>query len=401
MYIGEERIDIDPRGDTLLTLQVNLDVYSHVGKGTTSHATSNLIILDRIPLAAGEMEPHQHEGPDFGEVEDNNAGGPIGPNALLDIGNFHFNAQDVQWTPGSHEDAMVMDTKREQLTVVYKFRVSSKHLELRSKTFSELFSNARHDNEEVPLEGDDSEALVVLLNIVHGFHSKVPLTTSRDTLFEILKLIDKYEVDETALFTERWFSALEATIPAGLDQHLTKWLYICYRLRQAKHFETLTKIATLHLSTTVVLAPEARITHIINKVLARREAVLGEINAMLSAMIKLYEGSGQVCRHNPHCDALALGLLLRGLSIIDLQPLPDPTQFSGSVHDLLSILRKVKLAYRCESLHLGVNRKAKGWDFDDNDCKLSDCHVEGKMKLQLSEIRARIQGLDLSDFSLA
>lgn len=60
--------------------------------------------------------------------------------------------------------------------------------------------------------------------------------------------------------------------------------------------------------------------------------MLGGISVTLSKMIGSYEGPEQVCRRDPHCDALALGLLLDGLSPSGLKSLGDPALFSGSVH---------------------------------------------------------------------
>lgn len=416
MYFREETMDFDPRGDSILTLEVDLGVHSHIGENSTRHAAGNLAIIDDTPLATGELVSHQIEGQDPGEisaisleevpneVEDYVAGGPAIQNVPFNIGSSHSNTQGTERGPELHEDrpcAPAMDMKGKISTRIYKLRVSSKHLELRSNFFAEMFQNTTHSDKEIPLEGDDIDALVILLNIAHGFMSRVPLDVSRDMLFEILKLIDKYEFHETATFTNIWFTALEAKVPAGPDQHLTKWLYICYRLGHAEHFASLTKIAVLEVSSAVLLAPEARITHIITKIQACREAVLGEIISTLSKMIKSYEGPEKVCGRNPNCDALALGLLLRGLSTGGLQPLPDPVLFSGSVHELLLTLRGVKLAYRCDRSNLTVSKKPKGWDVEDYSYELSDRHIEDKMISELSKIEAKVQGLAMSDFPLS
>lgn len=115
------------------------------------------------------------------------------------------------------------------------FRVSSRHLILASPFFSELFQseltrNARvqsPDCIEVPLMGDDPDALLILMRLVHGRFKEVPRRVNLATLTQIAILVDKYELTETTdLLIQGWIMGIKDKIPQQLTKDVLSYLLI-------------------------------------------------------------------------------------------------------------------------------------------------------------------------------
>lgn len=135
---------------------------------------------------------------------------------------------------------------------VVRMRVSSSHLILVSPFFRRLLkgpfaeSNALSSagTAEITLPEDDSQALHVLLNIIHGHTKKVPRAVNIGMLTQIAVLIDKYCLHEVAeVFTDMWFDKLREDIPQSFTEELMPWLCISWVLRKPKFFKDTTKIA--------------------------------------------------------------------------------------------------------------------------------------------------------------
>lgn len=113
---------------------------------------------------------------------------------------------------------------------------------------------------EVPLEEDDSRVLQIMLNIVHGLHTKVPRAMEEHTFCEAVALVDKYQFHEIAeVFTDMWFARLESTLPRGPRADLASRIYICYSLGRPVVFNAMTKIAILDTNCVFQQVQEARI----------------------------------------------------------------------------------------------------------------------------------------------
>ncbi|KAK5947822.1 hypothetical protein OHC33_011163 [Knufia fluminis] len=276
MALDAEIFTFDPQGDVILLLDVphrRNDVINNNVEASVEHDPVQNAESDNIPTYPVPGLPLEDDLPN---------GNWVGDVPQEEVAQGEEVAQEEEVAQGviTQEDVRQDDAVQSKMNSVtryaqvneatrrIKLRVSSRHLVLASSVFNHMISaqqqgsHIRRSEEEIPLEGDDFDALQILLNIVHGFHKKVPRTVKRDMLCEVLRLVDKYEFHEVAdLFTEMWFKSLKAALPQGPSKHLATWIYICCELKQTAHFESLTKIAILETTCVFPAAQEARVPH--------------------------------------------------------------------------------------------------------------------------------------------
>lgn len=132
-----------------------------------------------------------------------------------------------------------------------RFRVSSSHLSLASPIFRIMLDGPW---KEGILDGQsprqlltsewDTEALLVLLNIIHGRHRAVPKLVSLDTLGKFAILVDYYQCHEvTEVFVDRWLKALEKDFPTSYGRESTIWLFVSLVFSHSVYFEKTTELA--------------------------------------------------------------------------------------------------------------------------------------------------------------
>lgn len=97
------------------------------------------------------------------------------------------------------------------------------------------------------IEGFDSEALEILLNIIHGKNSKVPRYLTLDMLAKVSELVDDLDCYEQAeVFGDIWIRQLEKSFPQKYGRDLILWILISFVFRQSSLFKSATRIAILH-----------------------------------------------------------------------------------------------------------------------------------------------------------
>jgi hypothetical protein len=89
-------------------------------------------------------------------------------------------------------------------TLKCRMRVCSKALGLASPVFKTMLNGRFREglalqsagSVEIPLPVDDAEALTILLNIFHQRTRQVPRSVSLETLYNLTRLVDKYDCHE-------------------------------------------------------------------------------------------------------------------------------------------------------------------------------------------------------------
>ncbi|KAK5204189.1 hypothetical protein LTR41_010161 [Exophiala xenobiotica] len=241
----------------------------------------------------------------------------------------------------------------------FEAKVSSKHLILASRVFRAMFNgNFReavelHKQEvsKVPLPDDNPDAMVVLLNIVHGLNKQVPRKIGETLFLDIVTLIDKYEVHEAAyLFTDIWFEDLKWT--EKTPPNLFDWIYICWVLTKASEFTNLTGTAILESQSGVGQSYTGPCpTFIVAKVESERLALVSACLVRLTDMLGRYKKPMQRCRHIEHCDALVLGSVIQRLQPRGLFPVPPPHAPTTSVKELSSFFRGLEIRTFCQLIN--------------------------------------------------
>jgi hypothetical protein len=131
-------------------------------------------------------------------------------------------------------------------------RASSRHLTFASPVFRAMLERKFSESNtlrmtgsvEIPLPGDDPDALLIVLNAVHGRFRKIPLTVDLETLTQIAVTVDKYDLLEPVeLLADFWFDNLKPSIPEVYTDDIPSWICICWVLNKPAEFEQVTRIA--------------------------------------------------------------------------------------------------------------------------------------------------------------
>jgi hypothetical protein len=136
------------------------------------------------------------------------------------------------------------------------FKVSSKHLSLASRRFKKMLSGdwgeaktiyedgCRHVTLD---DGFDSDAVKLLLDIIHGQTSKVPRSLDLEMLAKVSVLVDDFECYEAVgVFVDIWLDHLPISLPAEYNRDLVLWMLVSSVFRKSKLFESTTRTAIMH-----------------------------------------------------------------------------------------------------------------------------------------------------------
>lgn len=132
-----------------------------------------------------------------------------------------------------------------------RMKLSSKHLILASTYFKKML----HDpwKEGIALASSSYtinatewgiEAMLILMNIIHGRVRSVPRSISLDILAQIAVLVDYYDCHEVVeLFSECWIRDLSHNLPDEYGRDLILWIAISWVFSQETLFEAMTEVA--------------------------------------------------------------------------------------------------------------------------------------------------------------
>ncbi|KAF7557848.1 hypothetical protein G7046_g5964 [Stylonectria norvegica] len=118
-----------------------------------------------------------------------------------------------------------------------RFRVSSKHLVLASAYFRKMLAGPWSESERSPgsdyivnATDWDEEAMLVLLNIIHGHTRKVPRVVELELMAKFAVLVDYYQCLEVVeRYAESWLGRLKTSYPGPRDETLRffiSWVFL-------------------------------------------------------------------------------------------------------------------------------------------------------------------------------
>ncbi|RFU76312.1 hypothetical protein TARUN_5932 [Trichoderma arundinaceum] len=226
-----------------------------------------------------------------------------------------------------------------------RMRLSSKHLTLASAYFEKLTTSGF--KETTPQDGYsyvitaqdwDEEALLAMMNIIHGRTAKVPRIVSLEMLAKLAVLVDYYQCHQTVqFFAETWIHHLKESFPFRFRRDVLLRLTVSWVFSEATTFMTLTKAIILESNEPVdssgLPIPQA-IIDALNQ--SREDVIAGTISGLHSLKTQFYESDGG-CSFE--CSAIYLGALTKGMSKMNiLDPVPK-RPFLG--HSLLALKQAV------------------------------------------------------------
>ncbi|KAI9649693.1 hypothetical protein NHQ30_002274 [Ciborinia camelliae] len=305
--------------------------------------------------------------------------------------------------------------------------VSSKHMSLASPVFKAMLQGGFHEaielkktgKTEIPLPDDDSTAMVILIDIIHGRFKSVPKTLNLATLTQMAILVDKYQCHEsTELLRAVWATNISQRKIWIQDWYNTAcWIGVAWVFDLHAEFkeatESIIKGSGTGLSE-ILEENELQLPipeEVIDTVDERRQHALSQLIEILKDTISKYRGPTLICptttyplyqhgnsgpsaveamenitSHRKFCDTLVLGSLVKSAVEHDLFPLPQVP--------LDRFLTVSGLKERISSLDImtGCNKAFKG-NFDHN--------ILIMLEKSMEFVESNISGLDLADFKKA
>jgi hypothetical protein len=118
--------------------------------------------------------------------------------------------------------------------VEVRLQLSSKHLTLASTYFRKMFRGPWTESRTssgLPYPRDasewDSDAILILMNIIHGRVRSVPRSIELEMLAKIAVLVDYYDCHEVVeLISECWIQKLSCNLPKEYCRDLILWLTV-------------------------------------------------------------------------------------------------------------------------------------------------------------------------------
>ncbi|KAM0812639.1 hypothetical protein AB5N19_12630 [Seiridium cardinale] len=215
-----------------------------------------------------------------------------------------------------------------------RMKLSSKHLVLASNYFRKMFVGPWKESisssgkcHTVDATGWDTEAMLILMNIIHGRARKVPRSIDLEMLAKIATLVDYYDCHEVViLYAECWIRELDTELPNDYGRDLVLWLWISWVFGREIIFETMTRIATLEcrgpLQTLGLPIPQ----HIVETLDQQRQEVIGQIISGLGYLVSYFH-KREKCTFE--CSSILLGALSKHLRVEHLLSLKTKRPFLG------------------------------------------------------------------------
>ncbi|KAK8016915.1 hypothetical protein PG993_015104 [Apiospora rasikravindrae] len=127
-----------------------------------------------------------------------------------------------------------------------RFRLSSKHLAFASSYFDKAMRNLGKQQKGYTIHtyGWDPDALLILMNVIHGRHAEVPRKLELEKIAKIAVLVHFYSCHEVVEFcAERWTTNLKTTFPKEYGRSLVLWLAVGYVFCRKSIFQLMTMVA--------------------------------------------------------------------------------------------------------------------------------------------------------------
>lgn len=140
----------------------------------------------------------------------------------------------------------------------FRIRVSAKHLTLVSPVFKSLLLGGWKESStflqtgstELIVSGWDLEAFLVVMQMIHNQHTKIPRKVSLELFAKISVIVDYYKCkDAIGFFSDVWLDDLDSNselrnkLACTFSRDLVLWLWISWIFRRAEQFRKATAVA--------------------------------------------------------------------------------------------------------------------------------------------------------------
>ncbi|KAH8883524.1 hypothetical protein GQ53DRAFT_752983 [Thozetella sp. PMI_491] len=238
----------------------------------------------------------------------------------------------------------------EDSEVEIRMLLSSKHLILASSYFRSILKGSWKETAisageyiEITAAEWDTEALLIVMNIIHGHVRRVPRSISLEMLAKIAVLVDYYKCYEVVeLFSDCWIESLvkQQLLPQEHDRDLVLWLTVAWVFSQDTLFTNVSKLAMETsrgpIETLGLPIPQ----QIIKAIDQRRQDVVARIiNELHNLLLYLYYRTE--CSFE--CNSTLTGALTKQMYVKGLlNPKPERPLLGYSVAEITRTVREFK-----------------------------------------------------------
>lgn len=154
-------------------------------------------------------------------------------------------AQGVKQEVGHRQ----LDTPED--TSVVRMKVSLNHLSLASPVVEKIFhglwkeaQGLRVGHVELEMDWQNMDAMLILMNVIHGHGPDIPRKVNLETLTEISILVDYYNCHKAMhLAVDLWIRPLQAGMPKVFCDDIIWWIWISWVFRLNDPFNWATHCA--------------------------------------------------------------------------------------------------------------------------------------------------------------
>ncbi|EEU34832.1 uncharacterized protein NECHADRAFT_55114 [Fusarium vanettenii 77-13-4] len=277
--------------------------------------------------------------------------------------------------------------------VCYQMLVSSAHLSQASPVFRKmlngLFAEAVADSQglyRITTTGWDPEALVIVLDIMHGHNRSVPRQLTLEMIAKVAMIVDYYDCLEIVeVFAGIWVDALAESQSGTYGKDSMLWLLVSWVFQRQDIFEKMTGLALRH-SERLITVGYVPIPHVILRRINEERQ-----NALTQIFSKLYELLDTLCQESEcsyECSSMLLGSLMKELSKRDILKPQIKKPFEG--YNIASAAQMVD-TFASPTWYSQI-RHYHSYNLPHT------CSISGKMRPTLDRVESKAPVLTLEDF---
>ncbi|KAI5457178.1 hypothetical protein BGZ63DRAFT_428592 [Mariannaea sp. PMI_226] len=287
--------------------------------------------------------------------------------------------RDIE-TPG---ELAVPETGAEEYQL--QLLVSSRHLSLASSVFRELLDQPPSEPvngvdqslRRLILPSWDPEALLIVMDIIHGHHRDVPRSVTLKTLVDVALIVDHYRIHEiTEIFSEIWMRNLPQPPPDVHGNLSIVYLFLAWVFSDIDLFKAMTALAILHcegpINTMLLPIPEAILEDVLEK---RRQLLLNLFDIPYELVERLLNSTDS----SFNTSGLLLGCLIREMHANGF-PLSKPENY----------------VWEFSVIHL--KNTILGFQSPQANKKMYGTIPSYGLPSAVEEVLADLEGLDLEDY---
>ncbi|OBR10433.1 Nuclear pore protein-like protein [Colletotrichum higginsianum IMI 349063] len=231
-----------------------------------------------------------------------------------------------------------------------KYLVSSRHLILASSYFQAKFkgpwmeASTKHADGRYHVEASDwdSDALLTLMQVIHGRHRVVPHQVTLEMLAKIAVHVDYYDcLEVTEIFSSMWIESLQDKLPIQYGRDMILWLLISHVFQQDDIFSQMTKIAVTQSKEPVPTLELPIPSIVIDLIEWQRQDAIEFTLTTLRNLLETFRKGSSGCTFE--CSSMLLGALAKNMDEHKLlDPVPKEPYTGYSIVDMEKLKRSLR-----------------------------------------------------------